>query len=74
MRDLDVPVSVLAGELLGQCGDKNYLLRFYSRERLFSDEARPIGCPLTSLRSGERGVDGKELAHGSALFRCCLPP
>ncbi len=35
-----MPVSVLAGELLGQCGDKDYLLRFYSRERLFSDEAR----------------------------------
>jgi hypothetical protein len=40
VRDLDEPVSVLAGELLRQCGDKNYLLRFYSRERLFSDEAR----------------------------------
>jgi hypothetical protein len=39
-RDLDVAVSVLAGELLGQCGDKDYLLRFYSRERLFTDEAR----------------------------------
>jgi hypothetical protein len=39
-RDLDVPVSVLAGELLGQCGDKDYLLRFYSRERLFTAEAR----------------------------------
>ena len=40
LRDRDVPVSVLAGELLRQCGDKNYLLRFYSREVLFSDEAR----------------------------------
>src|SRR5580704_5593441 len=28
-RDRDDPVSVLAGELLRQCGDKNYLLRFY---------------------------------------------
>jgi hypothetical protein len=28
VRDLDVPVSALAGELLRQCGDKNYLLRF----------------------------------------------
>ncbi len=40
VRDADVRVSVLAGELLEQCGDKNYLLRFYSRERLFCDEAR----------------------------------
>ena len=45
VRDLDVPVSVLAGELLGQCGDKDYLLRFYSRERLFSDEARACWVP-----------------------------
>jgi hypothetical protein len=45
MRDLDVPVSALAGELLGQCGDKDYLLRFYSRERLFSDEARARWIP-----------------------------
>ncbi len=45
VRDLDVPVSVLAGELLGQCGEKDYLLRFYSRERLFSDEARAHWVP-----------------------------
>jgi hypothetical protein len=44
-RDLDVPMSVLARELLGQCGDKDYLLRFYSRERLFSDEARACWVP-----------------------------
>jgi hypothetical protein len=45
MRDLNVPVSVLAGELLGQCGHKDYLLRFYSRERLFSEEARACWVP-----------------------------
>jgi hypothetical protein len=28
VRDVDVPVSVLVGELLRQCGDKDYLLRF----------------------------------------------
>jgi hypothetical protein len=39
-RDRNAPVSVLAGELLDECGDKDYLLRYYSRERLFSDEAR----------------------------------
>ena len=45
VRDLDVPLSVLAGELLGQCGDKNYLLRFYSRERLLTEEARHRWVP-----------------------------
>ena len=40
VRDLGVPESVLAEELLRQCGGKDYLMRFYSRERLFSDEAR----------------------------------
>jgi hypothetical protein len=45
VRDLHVPVSVLAGELLGQFGDKDYLLRFYSRERLFSHEARHRWVP-----------------------------
>ena len=45
VRDLDVPMSVLAGELLGQCGDKDYLLRFYSRDRLFSNEARACWVP-----------------------------
>ena len=40
MRGRDQPVSVLAARLLAECGDKEYLLRFYSRERLFSDEAR----------------------------------
>ena len=34
------PVSALAAELLDECGARDYLLRFYSRERLFSDEAR----------------------------------
>lgn len=45
LKALDSPVSDLAGELLRQCGDKNYLLRFYSRERLFSDEARSRWVP-----------------------------
>lgn len=45
VRDLDLPVSVLAGELLRQCGDKDYLLRFYSRQRLFCDEARACWVP-----------------------------
>jgi hypothetical protein len=45
VRDPNVPVSVLAGELLGQCGHKDYLLRFYSRERLFSEEARARWVP-----------------------------
>jgi hypothetical protein len=33
-------VAVLATELLEECGASDYLLRFFSRERLFSDEAR----------------------------------
>jgi hypothetical protein len=45
VRDLNVPVSALAGELLGQCGHKDYLLRFYSRERLSSEEARACWVP-----------------------------
>jgi hypothetical protein len=44
-RDLDLPMSVLTGELLGQCCDTDYRLRFYSRERLFSDEARACWVP-----------------------------
>jgi hypothetical protein len=39
-RDRDSALSVLAAELLEECGETDYLLRFYSRERLFSDEAR----------------------------------
>jgi hypothetical protein len=45
VKDLGEPVSVLAGELLAQCGHKDYLLGFYSRERLFSDEARACWVP-----------------------------
>jgi hypothetical protein len=52
--DFDEPVSVLAGELLRQCGDKHYLLRFYSRERLFSDEARAHWVPPDLAAIGER--------------------
>ncbi len=45
VNDPDLPVSVLAGELLGQCGDKDYLLRFYSKDRLFTEEARHRWVP-----------------------------
>ncbi len=38
--DPGATLSALAAELLVQCGDKDHLLRYYSRERLFSDEAR----------------------------------
>jgi hypothetical protein len=51
--DLGAPVSVLAGELLNQCGDKNCLLRFYSMERLFSDEARHKWVPPDLAEIGE---------------------
>jgi hypothetical protein len=39
-RDGNFSVSMLAAELLAECGDKDYLLQLYSRDRLFSDEAR----------------------------------
>jgi hypothetical protein len=39
-RDRERPLADLAGELIAVCGEKDYLLRFYSRDRLFSDEAR----------------------------------
>jgi hypothetical protein len=39
-RDRRAPVSTLAEQLLEECGGKDYLLRFYSKERLFSDDAR----------------------------------
>jgi hypothetical protein len=45
VKDLNEPVSVLVEELLEHCGDKNYLLRFYSRQRLFSDDARACWVP-----------------------------
>jgi hypothetical protein len=45
VRDLDGPVSVLVAELLEHGGDTNYLLRFYSRERLFSAEAKARWLP-----------------------------
>jgi hypothetical protein len=44
-RDRERPTSVLAGELLEECGDKRYLLRFYSEERLDSDDARGRWLP-----------------------------
>ena len=45
------PISVLAAELLENCGDKDFLLRFYTRERLFCAEARSRGCRRTGHRS-----------------------
>jgi hypothetical protein len=39
-RGCDAPISDLAVELLEACGEKDYLLRFYSRARLLSDDAR----------------------------------
>jgi hypothetical protein len=39
-QDHDTPLANLLDRLLDRCCDKNYLLQFYSRERLFSDAAR----------------------------------
>jgi hypothetical protein len=50
-REPDAAVSALAAELLDLCGEQDYLLRFYSRERLFSDEARhrPVAPDLAAI-------------------------
>jgi hypothetical protein len=39
-RDREAPIASLAAELLDRCGRVDYLLQFYSRDRLFSAEAR----------------------------------
>jgi hypothetical protein len=44
-QDHGQPLSALVGALLGQCGDKGYLLHFYSEEVLMSDEARRDWVP-----------------------------
>jgi hypothetical protein len=44
-RDRGRPLSSLAEELLGECGEKGYLLRFYSRDVLLSDRARQGWVP-----------------------------
>jgi hypothetical protein len=38
--DRSQPISILAEMLVDDCGDKDYLLRYYSREVLMSDAAR----------------------------------
>ena len=43
--DRDGPISALARTLLNDCGDKDFLLRYYSREVLMSDEARRAWIP-----------------------------
>ena len=55
-RDRSRPISELAAELLEQCGDRNYLLRFYSKDRLFGAEARSRWVPpdLAEIAAGRR--------------------
>jgi hypothetical protein len=43
------PISRLAACLLAQCGEKDYLLRFYSRDLLFSSDARSRWVPPDRL-------------------------
>lgn len=40
LRQRSTSLSILASELLQECEDKDYLLRFYSRDLLMSDQAR----------------------------------
>jgi len=44
-HDQGQPLSRLVGGLLEECGDKGYLLRFYSEDALMSDEARRCWVP-----------------------------
>jgi hypothetical protein len=44
-REPGQPLAVLAADLLLECGDKDYLLQHYSRERLLSDQARHAWLP-----------------------------
>jgi hypothetical protein len=39
-RNRQTPVAALAAELLQTCGRKDFLLRYYSRDLLLSDDAR----------------------------------
>jgi hypothetical protein len=39
------PISALAERLINDCGDKDHLLRYYSREQLMSDAARRAWVP-----------------------------
>jgi hypothetical protein len=60
-RDHGQPLSVLVGGLLEQCGDKGYLLQYYSEAVLMSDEARrgwvpPDLQPLESPVGFSRGT------------------
>jgi hypothetical protein len=43
--DRALPISALAATLIDGCGDKDYLLRYYSRELLMSDAARQGWVP-----------------------------
>jgi hypothetical protein len=44
-EDRDQPLSVLVEALLGECGEKDHLLRFYSLDLLMSEEARRTWVP-----------------------------
>jgi hypothetical protein len=43
--DRSRPISALAEVLVRDCGDKDHLLRYYSRELLMSDAARQAWVP-----------------------------
>ena len=77
-RNRKLPDSVLAGELLHECGDKDYLLWFYTKERLLPDEARRrwvdpdlawLEHPdLAELTGGDAIVDKVNIREKLALF------
>jgi hypothetical protein len=44
-QESDQPLAMLIDALQQECGDKNHLLRFYTRDCLMSDEARSRWVP-----------------------------
>jgi hypothetical protein len=75
-RNRGTPISALACELLDECGDKHYLLRFYSRERLLSEEARArwlgpdlaeIGQSAAARTEGNGHGQGQHQGEAGAL-------
>jgi hypothetical protein len=59
-QDRGRAAAELAADLVKACGQKDYLLRFYSRERLFSDEARRrwVAPDLRAIEPEDDGASG----------------
>lgn len=60
-RTAATPLAKLQRELLEHCGDKDFLLRFYARERLFSETARGKWLPPDCCNGERLGVSPPSL-------------